>query len=200
MLGDDALFIPSTSLSRSILTAPPSVARSLEHTERFRWRSPRLRSPPRARQRARFSPAPHTIAAMSANACMAPAAANLGAAVTSRRQGSALLTRATAPKQGAITVRVRSSRRSRASHRARPSRWDASPRDPPRPSRAKPSRSPSRSPVDEFPSPPVQPRSFSAAARASSSASTGLSIPAPSNTAEGIDWDKMGSGLTETAT
>ena len=32
---------------------------------------------------------------MSANACMAPAAANLGAAVTSRRQGSALLKRAT---------------------------------------------------------------------------------------------------------
>lgn len=192
MLGDDALFIPSTSLSRSILTAPPSVARSLEHTERFRWRSPRLRSPPRARQRARFSPAPHTIAAMSANACMAPAAANLGAAVTSRRQGSALLKRATAPKQGAITVRVRSSRRSRASHRARPSRWDASPRDPPGPSRAKPSRSPSRSPVDEFPTPPSRPAPSPQPRARPPSASTqsppSLPPPTPPRASTGIRW------------
>ena len=121
----------------------------------------------------------------------APAAANLGAAVTSRRQGSALLKRATAPKQGAITVRVRSSRRSRASC-ARPSRWDASPRDPPRPSRAKPSRSPSRSPVDDSPSPPPRPAPFSAAARASSLRVNAVSSipapPTPPRASTGIRW------------
>ena len=54
--------------------------------------------------------------------------------------------------------------------------------------------------MTNFPPSPPRPRSISAAARASSLRVNAVSsIPAPSNTAEGIDWDKMGFGLTETA-